>query len=50
MDVRGLQRGAFDVQGIRPIPPTVFIRRLASLTPDQMKQIEAKIRLWFGMP
>jgi mRNA interferase MazF len=49
VDVRGLQRGAFDIQGIRPIPPTVFIRRLASLTPDQMKQIEDGIRRWFGM-
>lgn len=49
MDVRGLQRGAFDVQGIRPIPPTVFIRRLALLTPEQMKHVEDGIRRWFGM-
>ena len=47
--VRALERGAFDIQGVRPVPPTVFIRRLASLTPDQMKQIEDGIRRWFGM-
>jgi mRNA interferase MazF len=50
LEVRGLQAGAFDVQGIRPIPPTVFIRRLGSLSPEQVNRIEDGIRRWFGMP
>ncbi len=35
LTVSGLQAGAFDVQGLRPIPPAVLLRRLAHLTPPR---------------
>ena len=47
--VRGLEEGAFDAQGVRPIPGRVFMRRLGGLSPAQMVEIEAALRRWFGM-
>lgn len=49
LDVRWLERGAFDVQGIRNVPAAVLIRRLGALTDEQMTQIEAGIRRVFGI-
>lgn len=44
-----LERGAFDAQGIRNIPRAVLMRRLGSLSGDQMKLVEAAVRPWFGL-
>lgn len=49
LDVRGLQPGAFDVQGIRAIPPSVLVRRLAVLTSEQMKPVEDGLRRWLRL-
>jgi len=49
LDLRWLERGAFDAQGVRNVPGAVLMRRLGVLTDEQMKQIEAAIRRVFGM-
>lgn len=49
LNVRGLQTGAFDAQGLRPIPPSVFLRRIAVLPPAQMEVIETALLMWLGM-
>ena len=49
VELSWLEKGAFDAQGIRNIPGSVLMRRLGSLAEDQMKVIEASIRLWFGL-
>ncbi len=47
--IRWLEKGAFDGQGIRPVPSKVFLRRLGALTTEQMATIEASIAHWFGL-
>ena len=44
-----LEPGVFDVQGLRNIPGSVFIRRLGVLTQPQMEQIAQAIKLWLGI-
>ncbi len=48
-DVPWLERGAFDVQGIRSIPGSVFIRKLGSLSPAEMSLISQAMKLWLGI-
>jgi mRNA interferase MazF len=47
--VRFLEPGAFLVQGIQAIPPRYFLRRLGTLTFDQMKRIEDVLLKWQGI-
>jgi mRNA interferase MazF len=49
VDVSWLQRGAFDVQGLRHIPGSVFMRRIGALSQPQMDQIAAATKVWFGI-
>ena len=49
IDVPWLQQGAFDLQGLRHIPGSVFMRRLGALTQPQMDQIVAAAKIWFGI-
>jgi mRNA interferase MazF len=49
IDVPWLQRGAFDIQGIRHIPGSVFMRKLGVLSQPQMDQITAATKIWFGI-
>lgn len=44
-----LERGAFDVQGIRGIPGSAFLRRFGVLSPTQMKQLTIVAKLWLGI-
>lgn len=46
--IRGMEPGAFDAQGLRPVPPTVLIRRLAELTPEQLREVDDAVRRWLG--
>ena len=48
-ELRWLARGAFDAQGIRPVPGTVFIRRLGAVPGDLLVRVEATARLWLGL-
>jgi mRNA interferase MazF len=47
--VRFLKVGAFDVQNLVTIPHAKLIRRLGTLTSEQLKLIEDKVRLWLGL-
>lgn len=46
---RFLGEGAFLVQGIQALPPKYFLRRLGTLTPEQLRQIEAGLLRWQGI-
>jgi mRNA interferase MazF len=47
--VPGLDAGVFDVQGLRSIPASVLVRHRATLTPDQVGQIETVVKQWLGL-
>jgi len=47
--VPGLAAGVFDVQGLRSIPASVLVRRLAQLTADQLTAVESAVKLWLGL-
>ena len=47
--VPGLDAGVFDVQGLRSIPASVLVRHRATLTPDQVVQIETVVKQWLGL-
>jgi len=49
IDVPWLRPGAFDVQGQRNIPGSVFMRRLGTLSEPQIERIVQATRLWLGM-
>lgn len=49
LTVPGLVAGVFDVQGLRSVPPSVLVRRLAAFTPDQLSPIESAVKLWLGL-
>jgi mRNA interferase MazF len=49
LDVRGLQPGAFNVQGLLAVPAGKFLRFLAVTERIQMEVIEKEIKRWFGL-
>jgi mRNA interferase MazF len=46
---RFLDEGAFLVQGIQALPPKYFLRRLGTLTRDQLRQVETVLLRWQGI-
>ena len=50
INVPWLDRGAFDVQGIRNIPGSVLLRRLGALNESQMDAILQAVKFWLGIP
>ena len=48
VQIRGMEPGAFDAQGLRPVPPTVLIRRLAILAPEQLREVDNAVLRWLG--
>jgi mRNA interferase MazF len=49
LNVRFLKTGVFDVQNLVTIPHAKLIRKLGSLTPAQLVEIEDVARLWLGL-
>jgi len=47
---RGLEAGAFDAQGIGSIPVVKLERRLGSVDPTIIQQVEAAVKLWLNLP
>ena len=43
-----LQKGAFNIQGALAIPEAKFIRRLGTLSPDQLTQVTNTLKRWLG--
>lgn len=48
LSVSGLRPGVFNVQGLMTTQPSKFIRKLGTLSPVEMKQIEATVKRWLG--
>jgi mRNA interferase MazF len=46
--VKFLREGAFDVQNIVTIPHAKLLRKLGSLTPEQMVEVENVLLFWLG--
>jgi len=44
-----LETGAFNVQGMLAIPSKKFLRRLGTLSPEQIREIEARMKQWLGL-
>lgn len=49
LKVRFLREGGFDSQNLITIPHAKLIRKLGSLTPIQLTEIEDSIRFWLGL-
>ena len=47
--VRWLQPGAFDTQGMRPMPEKVFLRRLGALSQTEIAIVEEALLRWVGV-
>jgi mRNA interferase MazF len=44
-----LREGAFAVQSVVTIPSKYALRRIGSLTPEQLAPIEQGVRAWLGL-
>ena len=44
-----LKLGAFDAQGIVTVPTVKLLRRLGTLQPEQLRQVEEAIAQWLGL-
>ena len=49
IDVSWLDRGAFDIQGLRHIPASVLIRKLGTLDQPQIALLAQTIKLWLAV-
>ena len=47
--VRFLKPGAFDAQNLVTVPHAKLVRRLGTLSSEQLMQVEDVIRLWLGL-
>lgn len=47
--IRFLKSGAFDAQGLVTVPQQRLIRRVGTLTPDQLTKVEQAVMSWLGM-
>jgi len=47
--VRFLREGAFDSQNLVTIPHSKLIRRLGSLSSEQLTGVEDRVRFWLGL-
>ena len=44
-----LEDGAFLVQGIQALPAKFFLRRLGTLNPEQLRNVERALLRWVGV-
>ena len=44
-----LQPGAFNIQGMLAVPEARFLRKLGTLDPVHLQQIETGMKRWLGM-
>jgi len=47
--MRGLEPGAFDAQGIGSIPVTKLERRLGLVEQPLLEKVEAAVKLWLAL-
>ena len=46
---RFLQPGAFNIQGMLAVPSVKFVRRLGTVPPSDIGEIEKMIKRWLGL-
>ena len=44
-----MHHGAFDVQGVRPVPGKAFTRKMGVVSEQIMQEVAAAMRRWFGL-
>jgi len=49
LPVRFLEPGAFNAQGMLAVPAAKFLRRLGTLSPTEVREIETMIMRWLGL-
>lgn len=49
LPVHFLETGVFNVQGMLAVPTAKFLRRLGTLPPAQMGEIDAMMKRWLGL-
>ncbi len=49
LNIRFLKQGAFDAQNIISVSHAKFVRKLGSLTNEQMKQVEDAVKFWLDL-
>ena len=49
LNVRFLKSGVFDVQSIISVSHAKFVRKLGTLTNEQMQQVEEAIKFWLNL-
>ncbi len=49
LKIRFLKEGAFDAQNILSVSHAKFIRKLGSLTDEQMRQVEDAVKFWLNL-
>ncbi len=49
LKIRFLREGGFDAQNLVTIPHAKLIRKLGSLIPTQLSEIENTVRFWLGL-
>jgi hypothetical protein len=49
-EAHGLEPGAFDVQGIGSIPVAKLERRSGVVHPAVIREVEAAVKAWLGLP
>lgn len=47
--VPGLKPGAFNVQGLFAVPSPKLFRKIATLTPEQIRTVETVVKKWLGL-
>ena len=49
LPVHFLDQGAFDLQSLGPVRPTMLVRKVGSLNREQMAQIEVVAKSWLDL-
>jgi hypothetical protein len=49
MSPNSMDTGAFNIQATFPLVPPQFIRKLGTLPPEQLGEIERTLRRWEGL-
>lgn len=49
LKIKFLRKGGFDTQNLVTIPHAKLIRKLGSLSVEQMENVEEKLRFWLGL-
>ncbi len=49
LKVRFLREGGFDAQNLVTIPHAKLIKKLGSLQPQQLVEVESRVRFWLGL-